>query len=698
MFIQKAITGIGAVALAGTGLWAFGFFNSSAGSAPGGAGAPPQEKKAPPVVAKPLVAQADRQRPKADPNQRASRFAEEPIVIPDCHLGVIDKTEVSAQREGILLFIGRKVQDGEKIPSERKDFFRIGPKELGEYRQLKEDDPVEENEPLAMVDDRLARDEMNIKEKKLVNAKAELTVSEKTREETKSRYDTQLRLKRSKATSDEEVSAAKLTWDKYIYEVISKKAAIAVSESELQQTRTVVEYHEIRNKIRGRVKTIYKKKGEAVKSLEPVMLIQNLDRLRAEGMVDIQYLPRLQKGAKVLIEPISELGHSDPFIGHTQAITGVAVSKDPHNPLIASSSEDGTVRLWRPGSKREHKIFYHGDRTGRSPLGVRSVVCTPPGAAANWCLTGANDGSLRLWDLDGDPKKPLLEFDLDHKHRGPVNCLAFNQDGTLCASGGEDREIRIWEPATGRLKVTLTEHHGPIESLQFTSDGQLVSAAKDRTIIVWNIGDDARPPEKTFQGTKRSGEVPVLGVSPDGKRVLFDPWQMKELRLRFLPEGLYAGVIQNPSGTVGFKTLALFSPDGQLVLTGSATEGKLQLWKTPSETSRAYEVRELVSTERFRSPITCAAFYPHSPDPENTGFVVTGTKTGQVLAWPLPSSKEIEEVAIPGEVTYIDLSLDTLAHQVRIWADFENPKDPKKPDGLLLKPGGIVTVVIPPTD
>jgi WD40 repeat protein len=322
------------------------------------------------------------------------------------------------------------------------------------------------------------------------------------------------------------------------------------------------------------------------------------------------------------------------------------------------------------------------------------VACTPPRAAANWCLTGANDGSLRLWDLDGDFKRPLRE--VEDKHRGPVNCLAFNQDGTLCASGGDDHEIRVWDPATGRLKVRLTDHHGPIQSLQFTPQGQLVSTAKDRTIMVWSIGDDARPPEVTF--SKRSDEVPVLGVSPDGKRVLFDPWQMKELRVRTLPEGLYAGVIQNPAGTVGFKTLALFSPDGQLVLTGSGTEGKLQLWKAPSENSRAYEVRELVSTERFRSPITCAAFYPHSPTPEDTGFVVAGTKTGQVLAWPLASSKEIEEFAIPGEVTYIDLSLDTLAHQVRIWADFENPKDPKNPDRLLLKPGGIVTVVIPPTN
>ncbi len=58
-----------------------------------------------------------------------------------------------------------------------------------------------------------------------------------------------------------------LTWERYKYEVDSKKAAITVAERELNQTLTALEYHEIRAaNIHGVVKAIYKKPGESVKS------------------------------------------------------------------------------------------------------------------------------------------------------------------------------------------------------------------------------------------------------------------------------------------------------------------------------------------------------------------------------------------------------------------------------------------------
>src|SRR5207244_3212143 len=84
---------------------------------------------------------------------------------------------------------------------------------------------------------------------------------------------------------------------------------------------------------------------------------------------------------------------------------------------------------------------------------------------------------------------------------------------------------------------------------------------------LWNLS--AGPPAKTFP--KRSGDVSVLGVSPDGKRVLYDPSQSKALRVLSLPDGLHEGIIRNPSGTGGFKALALFSPDGRFVLAGKGS-------------------------------------------------------------------------------------------------------------------------------
>ena len=73
--------------------------------------------------------------------------------------------------------------------------------------------------------------------------------------------------------------------------------------------------------------------------------------------------------------------------------------------------------------------------------------------------------------------------------------------------------------------------------------------------------------------------------------------------------------------------------------------------------------------------------------------VVAGTKDRQVLAWgPLPSEKE---VGIPAVISNIDRAVDQGNRpQVRIVAEFENPKGP---DGVgKLMHGGTVNLVIPP--
>lgn len=135
-------------------------------------------------------------------------------------------------------------------------------------------DRVERDQFLGQVDDRLARDEMTTKENKVLAAKAELIVSEKTLNEAKQRLATQTDLFKQGSTSIEEVRGAQLVVDKYVGEVASKKAAIAVAGAELNRTKTVVEMHKIRSPTRGVIKAILKHPGEGVHALETVFLIQ----------------------------------------------------------------------------------------------------------------------------------------------------------------------------------------------------------------------------------------------------------------------------------------------------------------------------------------------------------------------------------------------------------------------------------------
>src|SRR5262249_50744092 len=138
---------------------------------------------------------------------------------------------------------------------------------------------VEEGQLLAQLDDDLARAEEAIKVAKVNAAVAEREASLKTRDEAKSRYDTQVKLYYNPAgairgTSKEDLSGALLVYNKYVFETISKQEAIKVAEQELNQTRKILDMYEIRSPSRGVIKAIYKRPGEAVNALETVFLIQ----------------------------------------------------------------------------------------------------------------------------------------------------------------------------------------------------------------------------------------------------------------------------------------------------------------------------------------------------------------------------------------------------------------------------------------
>jgi len=447
---------------------------------------------------------------------------------------------------------------------------------------------------------------------------------------------------------------------------VSKREAVHLAELEKNQAQTVVAMYQIRSSITGMIKTIHRKPGEAVKSFDPVVTVQSLSPLRAEGLIDGQYLSRVRKGMKVVVEPAITRGPEQTFIGHLQDVTAVAVT-NAASPRVVSASEDGTVRVWDRVARREQRVLRH-------PTPVRAVACMPPGVAVNWCLSGGADGIGRLWDLNGDGKKPLRE--LKGAHHGAITCVAFSPDGKQCATGGEDCEICLWDTVTGKVLYHLPVcHRGPITSIAFTPRAGLVSAGLDNTLRFWSLGRTGGRLDMTFD--HRSGDVKVFGLSRDGRRIAFD--QGKTLRLLSVPEGLTDGVLQGSVGSANFQNFALLSPDGRLMLTAGASEGRLELWRTPDGRVRGHELMQLVPGEH--SLATCAAFSPDG------SFAVTASQD-RVHVWPVPGPDVIDR-QLTAEITLVEKAVESVAGQVRVWAELPNA------DGSLL-PGTNVTVVVYP--
>ena len=58
--------------------------------------------------------------------------------------------------------------------------------------------------------------------------------------------------------------------------------------------------------------------------------------------------------------------------------------------------------------------------------------------------SGSDDGTVKLWDTATGALQWTLE-----DHSGLVNAVAFSSDGKLVASGSHDGTVKLWDAATG---------------------------------------------------------------------------------------------------------------------------------------------------------------------------------------------------------------------------------------------------------
>src|SRR5262249_38742832 len=56
-------------------------------------------------------------------------------------------------------------------------------------------------------------------------------------------------------------------------------------------------------------------------------------------------------------------------------------------------------------------------------------------------------------------------------HQGDVNSVAFSPDGKWLATAGDDRTVKLWDTATGRLVRILTGHSNKVGDVAFSPDG-----------------------------------------------------------------------------------------------------------------------------------------------------------------------------------------------------------------------------------
>ena len=249
-----------------------------------------------------------------------------------------------------------------------------------------------------------------------------------------------------------------------------------------------------------------------------------------------------------------------------------AVVYSPDGRWIASVAEDGSLGL-SPASARDRTL------TRVIPAHAAAARSAAFNGDGTVLATGGDDGKIRLWSNfgAGDPEARSINVP------GGIWALAFEPAGSGLASGGSDERVLLWDIESSSYTVLGSGGRGRIRSIAFHPGGDLLVAGTDQGYLRTWTRDDSGP----FVESSQYSDLPAilsLAFSPSGRR-LAAGLQDQTVRIYDVAAGSVeiteSRILEGHEGPV--NTVA-FGPTGDQLVSGSS-DHSAQLWNLADETS-----------------------------------------------------------------------------------------------------------------
>ncbi|KAF7713525.1 F-box/ WD40 repeat domain-containing protein [Penicillium ucsense] len=232
-------------------------------------------------------------------------------------------------------------------------------------------------------------------------------------------------------------------------------------------------------------------------------------------------------------------------------------------------------------------------------------------------VSGGCDREVRVWNMATGAGIHLLRG-----HTSTVRCLKMS-DRNTAISGSRDTTLRIWDLATGTCRNVLVGHQASVRCLAIHGD-LVVSGSYDTTARIWNI------PQGRCVRTLSGHFSQIYAIAFDGRRIATGSLDTS-VRIWDPHSGQCHAILQGHTSLVGQLQMR-----GDTLVTGGS-DGSVRVWSL----TKMAPIHRLAAHD---NSVTSLQF-------DHTR-IVSGGSDGRVKVWSLATGQLLRELSSPAEAVW----------------------------------------------
>jgi len=334
--------------------------------------------------------------------------------------------------------------------------------------------------------------------------------------------------------------------------------------------------------------------------------------IHVDQLVGVEFSPNNETMATVSLDGTTRIwctgswAQKDVLTGHRSGVTGCVFM--PSGRSLVTTSLDGTAQRWSLAAQSSSPCRHCSGQApvsnlqlippGRVARGLDRAMSIDPDTGTNsvqpHCVcASSNQMGFRHFTGSRIPVSWMRE-DFRASHTDEVTSCAVIPNGSVMVTTSRDNRVYVWDPRQGALLLrTISGHTHEALCSAFSPDGKwLVTGSRDCTAIVWQTSDWGLV--QSLEGHR--GDVSAVMFSPDSSTIVTASRDSTARVWKRVCSECFGGNgetwshIHTITGHTKAVRCGAFSPDGEILLTGSQDE-TAQLWST-ADWSHVYTIKD----------------------------------------------------------------------------------------------------------